>query len=211
MKIEKFVFNVFQVNTYLIYDDSGEGLLIDPSCNSSKEKKELETFIFEKAIKIMAIVNTHGHVDHLPGVAYFKEKYEIPFYMSQEDEFLLSQAQAFGAGFGMEIEKPPIPDFYLKEGEILKFGAEQVEIIHVPGHSPGSMVIYSSKSKILITGDVLFAGSIGRTDLPGGNYDQLIDGIKNKLLIFANETKVFPGHGPATTIGKEKELNPFLN
>lgn len=210
IKIEKFVFNPFQVNSFVLYTESGECFIADPSCQGDAEIKILEDFINENELIPTGVINTHGHVDHLPGVKYFKEKYQVPFYLSQEDEFLVNGAVEYGAVFGFYLEQPPLPDKHLKEGEVLILGDDEISLIHVPGHSPGSIVFYLKNESTLITGDVLFALSIGRTDLPGGNYGQLITGIKEKLLVLDDETLVYPGHGPATTIGQERKMNPFL-
>lgn len=210
IKIEKFVFNPFQVNAFVLYTESGECFIVDASCQGDGEIKVLEDFIHENNLIPRAVINTHGHVDHLPGAKYFTEKYQIPFYLSEEDEFLVKGAVEYGAVFGFYLEQPPLPDKHLKEGEVLSLGDNEISLIHVPGHSPGSIVFYMRNEKILITGDVLFAFSIGRTDLPGGNYSQLINGIKEKLLILDDDIVVYPGHGPATTIGQERKMNPFL-
>jgi len=210
INIKQFVFNAFSVNTFLIYDDQKNCLLIDPSCNSEKEFQELDAYIQSNQLKLKAILNTHGHMDHLPGVGYFKEKYGVPFYLSQEDEFLIDTALSHAAMFGFQLDQPPHPDKYLKDGDVFEFGNEQIELLKIPGHSPGSIVFYFPEQSILFTGDVLFSGSIGRTDLPGGNYDQLIDGIKTRLLTLDEETLVYPGHGSSSTIAKEKDENPFL-
>ena len=208
--LKQFVFNAFSVNTFLIYDDLKNCLLIDPACNSEEENQELDDYIQSNQLVLKAIANTHGHMDHLPGVRYFKEKYNIPFYLSEEDEFFIDSAVSHAAMFGFEMGQPPHPDKYLNDGEIFEFGEEKIELYRIPGHSPGSIVFHLPKHAILITGDGLFSGSIGRTDLPGGDYDQLIDGIKSRLLILDEKTIVYPGHGPSTTIGKEKKENPFL-
>lgn len=208
--IKTFVFNSFSVNTYLIYNDQQECIIIDAACNNAKEINELEKFIELRNLSILALANTHGHMDHLAGIKYFKEKFNLPFYLSKEDEFLIDSAVPHAALFGLEIDQPPHPDKYLKEGDILELGEEKIEMLLLPGHSPGSIVFHFPEYAMMITGDVLFSGSIGRTDLPGGSYDQLIKGIKTKLMILDGKTVFYPGHGPSSTIENERTHNPFL-
>ena len=208
--LKTFVFNAFSVNSYLIYNDQKECLLIDAACNSENEFDDLEAYIESNNLKLVALANTHGHMDHLSGLKYFKEKYNVPFYLAEEDEFFIDSAVSHATLFGFQIEQPPHPDRYLKEGEILELGKERIELLKVPGHSPGSIVFHIPDQAILITGDVLFSGSIGRTDLPGGNFTELIEGIKSKLLVLDDKTVIYPGHGPSSLISKEKKENPFL-
>jgi hydroxyacylglutathione hydrolase len=208
--IKTFIFNPFQVNTYLLSVESSECVIIDPACYGIEETSILDRYIVERNLKPLCILNTHAHVDHLPGIGFFRDKYNIPFFMHRSDAFLLKQAVNQGMLFGFEISQPADPDRYVEDGEVLSWGSLSLEIIHVPGHSPGSIVIKNDEAHILITGDVLFNGSIGRTDLPGGNYESLIHGIKEKLLVLEDSFLVFPGHGPSSTIGQEKRLNPFL-
>ncbi|MCF8377965.1 MAG: MBL fold metallo-hydrolase [Bacteroidales bacterium] len=208
--IKTFVFNAFSVNTYLIYNEQKECIIIDAACNSADEISKLEKCIESNDLTLIALANTHGHMDHLAGIKYFKEKYNIPFYLAKEDEFLVGSAVSHAALFGLKIEQPPYPDKYLREGECFCLGEDRIEMLLVPGHSPGSIVFHFPEQSMLITGDVLFAGSIGRTDLPGGNYNTLIEGIKSKLLVLNGEAVFYPGHGPSSTIGEEKMHNPFL-
>lgn len=210
ISIKSFVFNPFQVNAFLLYSKEGECIIVDAACQSDEEIRKVELFIEDNNLRPKALVNTHGHVDHLPGVKYFREKYNIPFYMHERDEFLIDNALVHGKVFGFDIEQPPKPDRYLQESEELHLGENEIRILHVPGHSPGSVVLHLVNEKVILSGDVLFNRSIGRTDLPGGDYNQLISGIQNKLLILDEDITVFPGHGPSTTIKEEKNLNPFL-
>ena len=140
--IKQFVFNAFSVNTFLVYDDQKNCLLIDPACNSEQENQELDAYIQSNQFVLIAIMNTHGHMDHLPGVAYFKEKYSVPFYLSEEDEFFIDSAVSHAAMFGFEMGQPPHPDKYLKDGGVFEFGDEKIELLKIPGHSPGSIVFY---------------------------------------------------------------------
>ncbi|HYW96403.1 MAG TPA: MBL fold metallo-hydrolase [Bacteroidales bacterium] len=208
--IKTFVFNPFQVNTYLLSDDSGECIIVDAACATDEETGRLTDYIKEHKLTPVMLVNTHAHVDHLPGVTRLREAFKIPFLMHKDDTFLLNRAVEQGQIFGFEMVQPGDPDRYIEEGDTITFGATILEILHVPGHSPGSVVLKNTHQQFLVTGDVLFAGSIGRTDLPGGDYETLTGGIKNKLLTLNDEYVVYPGHGPSTTIGQEREHNPFL-
>jgi hydroxyacylglutathione hydrolase len=209
--IKTFVFNDFQENTYILSDETNECLIIDPGCNNQYEKKELSDYIEKYHLLPHAILNTHGHIDHVLGCKYICEKYKIPFIAHKEELILIKNALEFASFFSIDAEQPPLPDQNINEGEEYKFGNSNLKIFHVPGHSPGSITLYSAENKIILTGDVLFRSSIGRTDLPGGSYETLIDGIKTKLLTLPGNTVVMPGHGPQTTIEDEIKNNPFLN
>lgn len=210
IQIERFCFNPFQVNSYILYDDSLSCLIIDASCYSEAEFIIMNNFIAKNGLKPEGLINTHGHVDHLTGTARICAKYSIEFSMHQSDQFLLKDAWKYGAVFGFDIELPPVPGKWLTDGEKILFGNSYVQAFHCPGHSPGSLVFYSEKNSFLITGDVLFAGSIGRTDLPGGNYEELMSSITKRILILPLDTRIYPGHGPDTTIEVELKNNPFL-
>ncbi len=210
IKVQKFVFNPFQENSYILYDETGDCLLVDLGSYTVDEKKEVLFFIENNKLKPVMIVNTHCHVDHLLGNSFFKNKLKVPFAAHADDEFMIERAVELGSVFGFEVEEPPVPDLYLEEGRDITFGSSSIEIIHVPGHSPGSVALYSSKDAFLIAGDVLFQGGIGRSDLPGGDHDTLIRSIKEKLLVLPPDVTVYSGHGPETTIGEEKRSNPFL-
>ena len=210
LSIQRFVFNSFEVNSYLVFNNEGGTVLFDAAGSNQQEFDLLDKYLVRNKLNLLAIINTHAHVDHLPGLHYLCKKYEVPFYINKEDEFLLQQAEIQGLAFGFDIDKVPVPGGYLSEGDVVEIGSEKMDILHVPGHSPGSLVFVSKESGFLISGDVLFYGSIGRTDLPGGDHDVLIKGIREKLLVLDDSMKVYPGHGPATTIGQEKRINAFL-
>jgi hydroxyacylglutathione hydrolase len=211
IKVQKFVFNPFQENSYLLYDETGECILIDMGSYTVEEKKEVMYFIENNKLDPVKIVNTHCHVDHLLGNSFFKNKYKLPVAAHAADEFLVAGAVEHGKIFGFEVEEPPGIDDYLEEGMNLHFGDSFLEILHVPGHSPGSVALYSEADQFVITGDALFSGSIGRTDLPGGDYETLILSIKNKLMTLPDAVIVYSGHGPESTIGEESRSNPFLS
>jgi len=208
--LKTFVFNDFQENTYILSDETKECIIIDPGCFYVTEQNELSDYINKNNLVPKAIINTHGHIDHVLGCKFVQNNYKIPFITHKEELPLIKNALHFGSIFGLKAEQPPLPDSYIDEGEIYRFGNAQLQIFFVPGHSPGSLAFYSAEDKMIITGDVLFRGSIGRTDLPGGNYNMLINVIKNKLLTLPADTMVFPGHGPSSTIGNEINSNPFL-
>ena len=211
IKIKTFVFNPFQENTYLLYDETGSAVIIDPGCYSKSEEESLVNFIEENNIKLKRNLNTHSHIDHILGNLFISEHFNIPVESHKDDEFLIINAKEHGASFGINVEKPPFPTRYLDEGMQIRFGNSVLDIIHAPGHSPGSIVFYNKTEKFMIVGDVLFNQSIGRTDLPKGNYDLLINSITTKLFPLGDDMDVYSGHGAPTTIGQERISNPFLS
>ncbi|MFC2115134.1 MBL fold metallo-hydrolase [Bacteroidota bacterium] len=210
INIETFVFNSFQENTYLLYDHSGECIIIDAGCQEPEEKALLLDYIEEHGFKPVKLVNTHCHVDHVLGVAFLAQEFDIPFYIHPSEKPLLSMSMGQAEFFGFTMERPPEPKGFLNDKDLLRFGESSLELIHIPGHSPGGILLHSREQKFILSGDVLFSGSIGRSDLPGGDHDGLVHGIQEKLMGLDPDTVVYPGHGPHTTIGEEKESNPFL-
>ena len=210
MNTHTFVFNDFQENTYIIYDESGEAAIIDPGCNNDFEIEELEIFISENNLKPKYLLLTHGHIDHILGVKYISSKYGLKTHMNKNDAFLLETADQIANYYGIFFNGINKDFTDIDDSTVFRLGNEKINCIHVPGHSPGSICFYNPENKILIAGDVLFHSGIGRTDLPGGNYDQLINGIKNKLFNLPENVKVFPGHGIKTSIKFEKVNNPFF-
>jgi len=210
MKLKTFIFNPFAVNTYLVYDETKECVIIDPACVSDDEKNKLVNYIIQNKLKPVAILNTHGHVDHVAGEAFVKKQYQIPIYAHKADSILRTKAVDKGLAYGMQIETPPTPDHYLEENDSFKFGNSEFKILHLPGHSLGSIAFYSEKDSFIIDGDVLFNGSIGRTDFEDGDLDVLMHSITKKLFALDDNTVVYSGHGPETTIGNEVRSNPFL-
>lgn len=210
ISVHTFIFNTFQVNTYLLYDDTGEAIIIDPACDSAEEFNQLKNYIEEHQLSLQRIINTHGHIDHIAGVQRVVDYFNVPFEIHPDDVFLLKVAPQSAQVFGFELETAKMPDGKIEEGKAVTFGNSTLKTLHVPGHSPGSIVFYCKESKFAVVGDVLFSGSIGRTDLPGGDYETLISCIKTKLLTLPRDTKVFSGHGPSTTIQQEHDTNPFL-
>lgn len=211
MKLRTFVFNPVEENTYLLYDDTQECVIIDPGCYNSSEQAQLKDFITEKGLTVKYILNTHLHFDHCFGINFVSKTYGVKLLAHAGDEDFLRHMPEQAARFGLHVnEENPTIGQYINEGDEIHFGAQTLKAIHVPGHSPGSIVFYSEEYGCMFVGDVLFQQSIGRTDLPGGDYDTLLSGIRTKLYTLPDETKVFPGHGPDTTIGFEKRNNFYV-
>ncbi len=212
MNVSRFTFNMFGVNTYILWDNiSKEAMIIDSGMVNDNERKIVDSFIEENGLNMRCLVNTHMHIDHSFGISYMIQKYGLKLACNIADQFLaerlMEQARMFG--LPMTISELEI-NMEFNDGDKLSIGEEILNVMHVPGHSPGSIVIYAPESSFLISGDVLFDSSIGRTDLPGGNYKQLVDAIREKLMTLPDDTIVYPGHGLETTIGKEKISNPYL-
>jgi glyoxylase-like metal-dependent hydrolase (beta-lactamase superfamily II) len=208
--IKTLVFNNLSVNTYVLHDQTNRAVIIDPACSNSGEHRILYQYIDNNKLNPEKIINTHGHIDHIVGVEKVMKNYNIPFFIHPDDNYLLSKAKEMGFIFGFQVDEIPSASAFLNEGDIIEFGNSSLKVMHIPGHSPGSIVFYSESDNFVIVGDVLFRGSIGRTDLPLGDYETLINGIKNKLLTLPRGTVVYSGHGPSTTIKTEHDTNPFL-
>jgi hydroxyacylglutathione hydrolase len=211
MNIQQFTFNPFQENTYIIYSEKGDALIIDPGCYDPNEEEVLKSFISSKNLTVKFLINTHLHIDHVFGNAFIEETYNVKTIANQGDEYWLKGLEAQARMFGLKLRHSSTSiGQNIEEGEQIILGSEIFDIFHVPGHSPGSIVLYNAKNNCVFVGDVLFEGSIGRTDLQGGNYQLLIEGIQKKLLTLPDETIVYCGHGPSTTIGNEKSNNPYI-
>ncbi|MDY0253365.1 MAG: MBL fold metallo-hydrolase [Tenuifilaceae bacterium] len=208
--VETFVFNPFQENTYIVYDETKACIIVDAGCHSTDEQDELVNFIETNGLKPKLAVNTHGHVDHILGSAFVKKRYGINIAGNPEDLPLIQMAPTQALMYGLTIDDVPSIDENLNDDDVVAFGNTKLQVIHTPGHSLGSICLHNEDKGYLLSGDTLFRGSIGRTDLPGGNYDRIIESIKNKLLSLNSDTKVYPGHGEASSIGWEKSNNPFL-
>jgi len=211
MEIYRLVFNPIDVNTYILADKSGECAIIDCGCYDSDEFSRLTDLIDEKQLRPVLLLNTHCHLDHIFGDRFMLEKYNIGAFCHTDDVYYRKNAVTHALMFGLTMEDPPEPAGYLTDGQKISFGQTELVSIHVPGHAAGSLAFYSENDKVVFTGDALFAGSIGRTDLPGGNYETLINSIMNKLFTLPEETIVYPGHGNETTIGIETRTNPYFN
>lgn len=210
INIKHFTFNPFQENTYLLINDNKQCFIIDPGMYGEQEATAFIKYIDHEGLQPLAIINTHAHIDHIFGVNTVIERYNIPFGIHKKDLPVLENAETAANMFGFDFQQPPQPDFFISEHEQIMLGNEAIEVRFTPGHSPGSVVFYCKAGGFVVGGDVLFAGSVGRTDLPGGSFPILYDSIKEQLFTLPPETIVYPGHGPSTTIGEEQAHNPFL-
>ena len=208
--IKTFTFNPVQENTYLLHNDSKDCIIIDPGCYFEEEFETLTDYIRQQQLHPVMLLNTHCHLDHVFGNKRIAEKYNLTLQAHALEKEILYLAPASGLIYDLPFDNYQGEIKWLKEGDIITLGGDQLEVIHVPGHSPGSVCFYCEQQKFLIGGDVLFLNSIGRTDIPGGNMDDLLRHIKSKLFSLPEEVTVYPGHGPVTTIGEEKRNNPFL-
>jgi hydroxyacylglutathione hydrolase len=206
VKIRGFTIGPLETNAYLIVDEAKrQALLIDPGL----ESEGIYDVIHNEGLELSAIVNTHGHFDHVCGNAFFKAKTGAPVLIHQEDVAMMRQAAQQALTFGFQVPTPPPPDRLLAEGDDVVVGESRMDVLHTPGHTPGGICLYGDG--FAFVGDTLFAGSIGRTDLVGGSIEVLLASIRSKLLSLPDETAVYPGHGPPTTIGEERLSNPFLS
>lgn len=210
LNVHFFTFNAFEENTYIISNHKKECWIVDPGMYEKRETDEFISFIEKEQLQPKSIINTHAHLDHIFGVNAIKEKYGIEFGIHQAELPVLKRGAETAAMFGIRFGNVPVADFYIADGKPLQLGDDFVDVSFTPGHSPGSVSFYYPEGGWVIAGDVLFSGSIGRTDLPGGNFDTLIKSIRTQLLTLPDNTTVLSGHGPATTIGDEKKYNPFL-
>ncbi|WP_148468398.1 MBL fold metallo-hydrolase [Alistipes sp.] len=210
MKIACLTFNPIQENTYVVWDDTLECVVIDAGNSDARENAALDRFIADHGLRPVAAVNTHGHFDHTLGVQHLRERYGIPFALSGKDRFLVDNARTSGSVFGVKIGAMPPTDLDLDTMEEVRFGHTALRVIPTPGHTPGHVALYEPQSKALFTGDTLFRESIGRTDLPGGDYSWIMRSILEQLIPLGDEVRVYPGHGPETTIGHETMYNPFV-
>ena len=210
LSIKKFIVHPLQENSYVVSDETGDCIFIDPGFYFPEEQDKVKKYISDHDLNPVLIANTHCHFDHIMGVEFLRKEYGIGFSAHPDDSFWVEAAIEQGEMFGFRIESVRMPDSFFGEDEFVEFGNSALRIIHVPGHSPGHVVFYSEADKVLLAGDVIFYGSIGRTDLPGGDYNQLISNINNKLFTLPADVKILCGHGPSTNIGFEKSSNPFL-
>lgn len=208
VEVQPFTFNSFQENTYVLYDESGECLIVDPGCYED-EAEDLHQFIASERLDVKVIVNTHCHIDHVLGNYALKERYKAPLLIPELEQEVFQSVRVYASNYGFPAYTEAEPNGYLNEKRTISFGQQELSVLFVPGHSPGHIALYHAPQKILIGGDVLFRESVGRADLPGGDMDVLLNSIHQKLFTLPDETIVFPGHGPSTTIGHEKRFNPF--
>ena len=214
IQIKSFTFNAFSENTYILFDDNKNAIVFDPGCYTVQEQKILKKFIDDNELNVQKLINTHCHLDHIFGNSFIADTYHVALQCHKNEILVLQRAHIAGDLFGVPVA--PQPEFpadysgFIEDNDIIEVGKIKLQAILAPGHSPGSLCFYSDEEKFMIGGDVLFYGSIGRSDLPGGNHNQLIHSIKTRLLTLPEDVKIYPGHGPATTIGLEKRYNSFL-
>ncbi len=209
-QLKAFPNNPYHENTYLLYDETGECAIIDPGMYTAAEQNAVVSFVTEHRLKPVLLLNTHCHIDHVLGNKFIMDQYGLKPQFHAGELPLLEAAPAWAQQSGLRYELSPLPDTYLPESGSVHFGNTTLELIFAPGHSPAHLCFYNRPDNLLIGGDVLFKNSVGRTDLPGGNHQQLITSIKEKLFTLPGDCTVYPGHGPETTIGYEKECNPFF-
>ena len=210
INLKKFTFNPYQENTYILFDETGDCVIIDPGMYDGAEQNQLVNFIKETNLKPVLLLNTHCHIDHVLGNKFVFDQWGLKPQFHKGELFVLQSVASYAPQMGMRYELSPEPEVFLEETGIISFGSSELELIFAPGHSPAHLCFYAKNENFLIGGDVLFYRSIGRTDLPGGNHQQLIDSIINNVFQLPDNCEVFPGHGPSTTIGFEKMNNPFL-
>jgi hydroxyacylglutathione hydrolase len=210
LKQTSFVFNLFGENTYIVYLETGEAAIIDPGNSDAAENRKLADFIAANGLKPVLLLNTHAHIDHVLGNDFVFRQYGLTPQMHKTDLQILEALVYSSQFYGVNATASPKPEKFLEEGDVVKLGNEELQVIFAPGHSPGSICFYSAKHKILWGGDVLFRESVGRTDLPGGDFDTLASHIHNKLFKLPDDVVVYSGHGVPTTIGHEKKHNPFV-
>lgn len=208
--VKVFTFNPVQENTYLLYDEKGRCAIVDPGCYYDEEKETLASFIKENGLTPTLLLNTHCHLDHVFGNQWVSEKYELKLHLHKNEKPVLDHAAASGLMWNLPFDNYKGDLEYLREKDSLTLGEDTLEILFVPGHSPGSVAFYCKEQQFIISGDVLFRTSIGRTDLPGGDYSTLVNSIHSQLFVLPEETIVYPGHGEPTSIGYEKKHNPFV-
>ena len=208
--IKKFTVNPFGVNSLVAYDETKECIVIDPGYSTDEEKQMLQSFIENEQLKVVKLVNTHCHIDHILGNRFICDTYQVKLHAHAEDQYNIDSSSQTAMMYGLPEPNSPDIDVFLNEGDTIDFGSSKLKILLTPGHTKGHICLYADQEKFAICGDVLFQGSIGRTDLPGGDYDTLIQSIKTKLFVLPDDTKVYSGHGEETSIGLEKRFNPFL-
>ena len=210
LTVQFFTFNAFQENTYIIYAANGEAIIVDPGCSSTTENNALLHFVTQHNLKVVQLINTHCHLDHILGNQLIASTYGLELFLHPNEEQMLILSPQAAKMYGVQLNVYKGPLHFLSGGDVVKLGEDELKVLDAPGHSPGSICLYSQAGGFIIAGDVLFRESIGRTDLPGGNHKALIESIQTQLFTLPEEVVVYPGHGTSTTIGHEKQYNPFL-
>ena len=210
LTVQFFTFNAFQENTYIIYAANGEAIIVDPGCSSTTENNALLHFVTQHNLKVVQLINTHCHLDHILGNQLIASTYGLELFLHPNEEQMLILSPQAAKMYGVQLNAYKGPLHFLSGGDVVKLGEDELKVLDAPGHSPGSICLYSQAGGFIIAGDVLFRESIGRTDLPGGNHKVLIESIQTQLFTLPDNVVVFSGHGTSTTIGHEKQYNPFL-
>jgi glyoxylase-like metal-dependent hydrolase (beta-lactamase superfamily II) len=210
IKVEKFVFNPFQVNTYILWDETRECVIIDPGCADAAEQEEITEFIAKEGLKPVRLLSTHSHIDHIAGNVFISKHYGLKLEAHRDGKPFIDHSKDNAFIYGFEDFQTMLPDVHIQEGDAIRWGNSELQVIDTPGHAAGSVCFINHPQRFVIAGDVLFYQSIGRTDLPSGDYDLLIRNITTKLLTLPPDYTVYSGHGPETTIGFEAYANPFL-
>jgi hydroxyacylglutathione hydrolase len=209
LQVQRFTFNPVQENTYVLYNAEKECCIIDPGCYFASEEKELTDFISQNGLKPVLLLNTHCHLDHIFGNRFVSKQYNLLLHIHKNEVPILERGPAMGDMWQLPFQNYDGELKFLEEGSSISLGSEKLDILLTPGHSPGSVCFYSREHKFLMGGDVLFQGSVGRTDIPGGDMDTLLESIKTKLYTLPEDVIIYPGHGDSTTIGDEIKTNPF--
>jgi hydroxyacylglutathione hydrolase len=210
LTVKSFTFSPVQENTYVVYNEAGECCIVDPGCYFGNERNELKEFIRETRLTPKYLLNTHCHLDHVFGNKFVHDTWALDLHLHENEKPVLEYAPTFALTWGLPFDNYKGNLTFLREGEVIRLGNDELQVLFTPGHSPGHICFYCQEQQLVLGGDVLFRQSIGRTDLPGGSFETLIDSIRTRLFVLPNETIVYPGHGPETTIGYEKVNNPFL-
>jgi hydroxyacylglutathione hydrolase len=211
IKVKTFICNPFQENTYILYDETGECVIVDAGCYEPQEQETIDSFIAGNNLKPVKLLNTHGHIDHIAGIEYLSKKYAIELYIHADDVDNINRSATMGAAWGFNIEVPTCKVNFVEADDIVTFGNSTLKVIALPGHTKGGVGYYNDEQKIILLGDTLFRGSIGRTDLPGGDYEVIIRSIIKNLLPLGDEVQYYSGHGESSTLGHERRYNPFVN
>lgn len=208
--LKSFCFGPFHENTYVIYNSDNEAFIIDPGNSNNTENQILKSFIEEKQLRLTRLLLTHAHIDHVMGNRFIYDTYGLLPEVNKNDLLFIDRMQQSATMYGLSCEQSPAPEKFINDGDIISLGQYHFKCLFTPGHSPGSISFYNTENKLLISGDVLFNGSIGRTDLPMGNFETLMESIKQKLFLLPDDVRVYSGHGPVTSIGQEKQTNPYI-
>lgn len=211
IQIKTFAFNPFKENTYVLYDETGECVIVDAGMHGGEEQECIDSFLSTNGLRPVKLLNTHGHLDHIAGVEYLGKRYNVELYIHADEVDNITRSSAMGAIWGFIIEKPTCKLNFIADGDVIKFGNSTLTVVGLPGHTKGGVGFYNEAQKIIVLGDTLFRGSIGRTDLPGGDYEAIMHSIIKRLLPLGDEVRYYSGHGDSSTLGHERRYNPFVN